>query len=56
MFGLDDVQPICLPIERRLRFLDVTAVYPYVAGWGSTSYCNAPSFLNRIRRAFFFIV
>lgn len=39
VFFLVDIKPICLPIERRLRSLDMSDIYPYVAGWGSTSYC-----------------
>lgn len=37
---LGDIQPICLPIDRRWRSLDISDIFPYVAGWGSPSYCS----------------
>ncbi|XP_032793906.2 venom protease isoform X2 [Daphnia magna] len=38
-----DIQPICLPIDRRWRSLDSSDIFPYVAGWGSPSYYERAS-------------
>ncbi|XP_031780170.1 venom protease isoform X2 [Nasonia vitripennis] len=32
------IHPICLPIEKNLRNRDFVGTYPFVAGWGATSY------------------
>ena len=40
LYYLGDAQPICLPIEPRVKDMDMVNLMPYVAGWGSTSYCN----------------
>ncbi|XP_046464121.1 venom protease-like [Daphnia pulex] len=38
-----DIQPICLPIDRRWGSLDIAGISGYVAGWGSTSYYEPAS-------------
>lgn len=36
IYDIDRVRPVCLPINKKIRSLDVVGSEVYVAGWGSS--------------------